>query len=179
MKNGISLSTGGDYGFRLSRSGYYLNIRLEIRDHGKQVYHRDEVVRIPKPRPKNTMATLLDDQDALRNTTAISSSLVEDLAEVLKCEAASNLLVSRMGSQIRLDGGTDLGVMAGQHFLVVPNSRHFAASGLEDALDSTILVKVDSVYPRYSTISLLSGDLAAIKPNDGFIAVPLASMSFL
>ena len=179
VKNGISLSTGGDYGFRLSRSGYYLNIRLEIRDHGKQVYHRDEVVRIPKPRPKNTMATLLDDQDALRNTTAISSSLVEDLAEVLKCEAASNLLVSRMGSQIRLDGGTDLGVMAGQHFLVVPNSRHFAASGLEDALDSTILVKVDSVYPRYSTISLLSGDLAAIKPNDGFIAVPLASMSFL
>ena len=179
VKNGIGLSTGGDYGLRLSRSGYYLNIGLEIRDHGKQVYQRDEVVRIPKPRPKNTMATLLDDQDALSETIAVSSSLAKDLAEVLKCEAASNLLVSRLGSQIRLDGGTDLGVMAGQHFLVVPNSRHFAAFGLEDALNSTILVKVDRVYPRYSTISLLSGDLAGIKADDGFIAVPLASMNFL
>ena len=179
VKNGIGLSTGGDYGLRLSRSGYYLNIGLEILDHGKQVYQRDEVVRIPKPRPKNMMATLLDDQDALSETIAVSSSLAKDLAEVLKCEAASNLLVSRLGSQIRLDGGTDLGVMAGQHFLVVPNSRHFAAFGLEDALNSTILVKVDRVYPRYSTISLLSGDLAGIKADDGFIAVPLASMNFL
>ncbi len=179
VKNGIGLSTGGDYGLRLSRSGYYLNIGLQILDHGKQVYKRDEVVRIPEARPKNTMATLLDDQDALRDAIAVSSSLLEDLAEVLKCEAASNLLVSRLGSQIRLDGGTDLGVMAGQHFLVVPNSRHFAAFGLEDALNSTILVKVDRVYPRYSTISLLSGDLAGIKSDGGFIAVPLASMNFL
>ena len=179
VKNGIGLSTGGDYGLRLSRSGYYLNIGLQILDHGKQVYKRDEVVRIPEARPKNTMATLLDDQDALRDAIAVSSSLLEDLAEVLKCEAASNLLVSRLGSQIRLDGGTDLGVMAGQHFLVVPNSRHFAAFGLEEALNSTILVKVDRVYPRYSTISLLSGDLAGIKADDGFIAVPLASMNFL
>ena len=179
VKNGIGLSTGGDYWLRLSRSGYYLNIGLEIRDHGKQVYQRDEVVRIPKPRPKNTMAALLDDQDASRDTMAVSSSLLEDLAEVLKCEAASNLLVSRLGSQIRLDGGADLGVMAGQHFLIVPDSRHFAAFGLEDALNSTILVKVDRVYPRYSTISLLSGDLAGIKADEGFIAVPLASMNFL
>ena len=125
------------------------------------------------------MATLSDDQDALRDTMAVSTSLLKDLAEVLKCESASNLLVSQLGSQIRLDGGTDLGVMPGQHFLVVPNSRHFAAFGLEEALDSTILVKVDRVYPRYSTISLLSGDLAGIKTDDGFIAVPLASMNFL
>ena len=87
------------------------------------------------------MATLLDDQDALRDTMAVSSRLLKDLGEVLKCEAASNLVVSRLGSQIRLDGGTDLGVMAGQHFLVVPNSRLFAAFGLEEALSSTILVK--------------------------------------
>ena len=179
VKNGISLSADRDFGLRLSRSGYYLNIGLEILDHGNQVYQRDELVRIPKPRPKNTMATLSDDQDALTDTMAVSSSLVEDLAEVLKCEAASNLLVSRQGSQIRLDGGNDLGVMAGQHFLVVPNSRNFAAYGLEDALNSTILVKVDRVYPRYSTISLLSGDFASIKADDGFIAVPLASMNFL
>ena len=179
VKNGIGLSTGEDFGLRISRSGYYLNIGLEIRDNGKQVHQRDEVVRIPKPRPKNTMATFTDDQDALRDTMAVSSSLLEDLAEVLKCEAASNLLVSRLGSQIRLEGGTDLGVMTGQHFLVVPDSRHFAAFGLEDALNSTILVKVDRVYPRYSTISLLSGDLAGIKSDDGFIAVPLASMNFL
>ena len=179
VKNGIGLSTGGDFGFRLSRAGYYLNIGLEIRDHGKQIYQRDEVVRIPKPRPKNTMATLLDDQDVLRETMAVSSRLAEDLAEVLKCEAASNLFVSRLGSQIRLEGGTDLGVMVGQHFLVVPDSRHFAAFGLEDSLNSTILAKVDRVYPRYSTISLLSGEIAGIKSEDGFIAVPLASMNVL
>ena len=179
VQNGIGVSTGGDYGLRLARSGYYLNIGLEIRDHGIQVYRRDEVVRIPKPSPKNTMATLLDDQDAYRDAVAVSSSLVEDLAEVIKCEAGSSLLVSRLGSQIRLNGGTDLGVFAGQHFLVVPNSRHFAAFGLEEALNSTILVKVDRVYPRYSTISSLSGDLAGIKADDGFIAVPLASMNFL
>ncbi len=179
VKNGIGLSTGGDFGFRLSRAGYYLNIGLEIRDHGKQIYQRDEVVRIPKPRPKNTMATLLDDQDVLRETMAVSSRLAEDLAEVLKCEAASNLFVSRLGSQIRLEGGTDLGVMVGQHFLVVPDSRHFAAFGLEDSLNSTILVKVDRVYPRYATISLLSGEIAGIKSEDGFIAVPLASMNVL
>ena len=179
VQNGIGVSTGGDYGLRLAGLGYYLNIGLDIRDHGIQVYRRDEVVRIPKPSPKNTMATLLDDQHAYRDAVAVSSSLVEDLAEVIKCEAASNLLVSRKGSQIRLNGGTDLGVLAGQHFLVVPNSRHFAAFGLEEALNSTILVKVDRVYPRYSTISLLSGDLAGIKADDGFIAVPLASMNFL
>ena len=40
VKNGIRLSTGGDFGFRLSRAGYYLNIGLEIRDHGKQIYQR-------------------------------------------------------------------------------------------------------------------------------------------
>jgi len=179
LKNGISLSAGGNLGLRLSRSGYYLNIGLEIRDHGKQVYQRDEVVRIPKPRPKNTMATLLDDQDAFREITAVASSLAEELAEVLKCEAASNLFVSRLGSQIRLEGGADLGVIVGQNFLVVPDSRHFAAFGLEDALKSTILVKVDRVYPRHSTISLLSGDLAVINSEDGFIAVPLASMNVL
>ena len=179
VQNGIGVSTGGDYGLRLAGLGYYLNIGLDIRDHGIQVYRRDEVVRIPKPSPKNTMATLLDDQHAYRDAVAVSSSLVEDLAEVIKCEAASNLLVSRKGSQIRLNGGTDLGVLAGQHFLVVPNSRHFAAFGLEEALNSTILVKVDRVYPRYSTISLLSGDLAGIKADEGFIAVPLASMNFL
>ena len=137
------------------------------------------MVRIPKPRPKNTMATLLDDQDVLRETMAVSSRLAEDLAEVLKCEAASNLFVSRLGSQIRLEGGTDLGVMVGQYFLVVPDSRHFAAFGLEDSLNSTILVKVDKVYPRYSTISLLSGEIAGINSEDGFIAVPLASMNVL
>ena len=179
VQNGIGVSTGGDYGLRLAGLGYYLNIGLDIRDHGIQVYRRDEVVRIPKPSPKNTMATLLDDQHAYRDAVAVSSSLVEDLAEVIKCEAASNLLVSRKGSQIRLNGGTDLGVLAGQHFLVVPNSRHFAAFGLEEALNSTILVKVDRVYPRYSTISLLSGDLAGIKADEGFLAVPLASMNFL
>ena len=179
VQNGIGVSTGGDYGLRLAGLGYYLNIGLDIRDHGKKVYQRDEVVRIPKPSPKNTMATLLDDQHAYRDAVAVSSSLVEDLAEVIKCEAASNLLVSRKGSQIRLNGGTDLGVLAGQHFLVVPNSRHFAAFGLEEALNSTILVKVDRVYPRYSTISLLSGDLAGIKADEGFLAVPLASMNFL
>ena len=69
--------------------------------------------------------------------------------------------------------------MAGQHFLVVPDSRHFAAFGLEDSLNSTILVKVDRVYPRYATISLLSGEIAGIKSEDGFIAVPLASMNVL
>ncbi len=179
VKNGIRLSAGGDFGLQLSRSGYYLKIGLEIQDHGKQVYQRDEIVRIPKTRPKNTMATLSDDQDALRETMAVSSSLAEDLAEVLKCEAASNLFVSRLGSQIRVEGGADLGVMVGQHFLVVPDSRQFAAFGLEDALNSTILVKVDRVYRRHSTISLLSGDLASIKADDGFIAVPLASMNFL
>ena len=179
VKNGIGLSTGGDFGFRLSRAGYYLNIGLEIRDHGKQIYQRDEVVRISKPRPKNTMATLLDDKDVLRETMAVSSRLAKDLAEVLKCEAASNLFVSRLDSQIRLEGGTDLGVMVGQHFLVVPDSRHFAAFGLEDSLNSTILVKVDRVYPRYATISLLSGEIAGIKSEDGFIAVPLASMNVL
>jgi len=178
VKNGVGLSTGGDFGLRLSRSGYYLNIGLVIRDHGKQIYQRDEVVRIHQPRPKNTMATLSDDQDALSETIAVSSSLAKDLAEVLKCEAASNLFVSRQGSQIRLEGGTDLGVMVGQHFLVVPDSRLFAAFGLEGALNSTILVRVDGVYPRYSTTSLLSGDLAGIR-DDGFIAVPLASMNFL
>ena len=73
------------------------------------------------------MAALLDDQDALRDTMAVSSSLLEDLTEVLKCEAASNLFVSRLGSQVRLDGGTDLGVMAGQHFslfLIADISQH-------------------------------------------------------
>ena len=70
-------------------------------------------------------------------------------------------------------------MLAGQHFLVLPNSRRFAALGMEDALNSTILVKVDRVYPRYSTISLLSGDLAGLKADDGLIAVPLASMNFL
>ena len=179
VENGIGLSAGGDFGLRLSRSGYYLNIGLEIRDHGKKIYRRVETVRIPKPRPKNTMATLLDDQVALRETKAVSSGLAKDLAEVLKCEAASNLFVSRLGSQIRVEGGADLGVIVGQHFLIVPDSRHFAAFGLEEALNSTILVKVDRVYPRYSTISLLSGDLAGIKTDDGFIAVPLASMNFL
>jgi hypothetical protein len=179
VKNGVGLSTDGVLGLRLSRSGYYLSIGLEIRDHGEQVYQRDEVIRIPKPRTKNTMATLIDDQDAFKETRAVSSSLAEDLAEVLKCEAASNLFVSRLGSQVRLEGGADLGVTVGQHFLVVPDSRHFAAFGLEDALNSTILVKVDRVYPRYSTISLLSGNLAGMKTDEGFIAVPLASMNVL
>ena len=87
--------------------------------------------------------------------------------------------MSRLGSQIRVEGGADLGVIVGQHFLVVPDSRHFAAFGLEDALNSTILVKVDRVYPRYSRVSLLSGDLAGLNADNGFIAVPLASMNFL
>ena len=38
VQNGIGVSTGGDFGLRLARSGYYLKIGLEIQDHGKQVY---------------------------------------------------------------------------------------------------------------------------------------------
>ncbi len=177
INNGVSLEVDRDRGLRTSVGGYFLTIHLIVVDDGKELYSREQTVPIPAAKLKNTMTTLADNKDVRRTITEAASIFAQDLAEVIKCEASSNLLISVLGKEIRVNGGMDLGVEVGQQLLILPDSGHFAASGLEAALEATVLASVERVYPRHATIKVISGQRSKID-GDGFLAVPVAKMDF-
>ena len=78
------------------------------------------------------------------------TQVAADLGDLIRCQASSKLNVAQFRGQLRVDGGSDLGVFRGQEFLLVPSSRGFATLGLENALQSVALARVERVYGQYA-----------------------------
>ena len=160
----------------LRDAGSALSIELVMSELDQVIYRAEFQARVPKLKLAATMPNLSD--DLLSDLTAAVDKVAEELGDQIRCQASSKLNVSQIRGQLRIDGGTDLGVFPGQEFLLVPSSRGFATRGLEDALASVALVRVDRVYSQHATLAVVTGASAKMMSSE-MIAVPLASMDFM
>ena len=161
---------------RLRPSGNSLTVELAMSELGEVIYQSKFTARVPK----SPLAAAMPDlsEDLLSELAAATSEVAAELGDHIRCQASSKLNVAQVRGQLRVDGGRDLGVYRGQEFLLVPSSQGFATRGLDSALQSVAIVRIERVFGQHASLTVVTGATADQLSGD-MIAVPLASMDFM
>jgi hypothetical protein len=160
----------------LREAGNALTVELVMTELGEAIYQVEYKARVPKTKLAAAMPYLSG--DLLGELATKMTQVAADLGDLIRCQASSKLNVAQFRGQLRVDGGSDLGVFRGQEFLLVPSSRGFATRGLENALQSVALARVERVYGQYASLAVVTGATAEMMGGE-MIAVPLAAMNFM
>ena len=160
----------------LRNAGNALTVELVMTELEEAVYRAEFKARVPKA----TLAAAMPDlsNDLLGELAAAVGEVAAELGDHIRCQASSKLNVSQFRGDLQVDGGDDLGVFRGQEFLLVPSSKGFATRGLDNALQSVALARVDRVYSQHASLTVVSGATPEMMGGE-MIAVPLASMDFM
>lgn len=160
----------------LRPSGNALTVELAMAELGEVIYQAKFTARVPKTSLAAAMPDLSD--DLLGELSAATSQVAVELSDHIRCQASSKLNVTQFRGQLRVDGGRDLGVYRGQEFLLVPSSRGFATRGLDSALQSVAIARIERVFGQHASLTVVTG-ATADRMGGEMIAVPLASMDFM
>ena len=161
---------------RLRPSGNSLTVELAMSELGEVIYQSKFTARVPK----SPLAAAMPDlpEDLLSELAAATSEVAAELGDHIRCQASSKLNVAQVRGQLRVDGGRDLGVYRGQEFLLVPSSQGFATRGLDSALQSVAIARIERVFGQHASLTVVTG-ATADQLSGEMIAVPLASMDFM
>ena len=119
----------------------------EVIYQGKEIYRpRAEVPASLRPCPTYQMTCWV-------NCPQPPVRLLLSLGDHIRCQASSKLNVTQFRGQLRVDGGRDLGVYRGQEFLLVPSSRGFATRGLDSALQSVAIARIERVFGQHASVN--------------------------